>query len=77
MKVLQGYSGISWNKIGGWRKTKKSYLFSITDGRGREPFLCTVKNEPVESKLRAVYFSEKYGIVFGNNDLVINFKDME
>jgi hypothetical protein len=24
-----------------------------------------------------VYFSEKYGIVFGTNDLVINFSDME
>ena len=27
--------------------------------------------------MRAVYFSEKYGIVFGTNDLVINFSDME
>jgi hypothetical protein len=68
---------MSWNKIGGWRKTKRSYLFSITDGKGREPFLTNVKTEPAESKLRAIYFSEKYGIVFGTNDLIINFTKME
>ncbi len=75
--IIQAFSGISWNKIGGWRKTQQSYLFSITDGHGREPFICRIKKEPAEAKLRAVYFSEKYGLVFGTNDLVINFKDME
>jgi hypothetical protein len=52
-------------------------VFSITDGKGREPFMSRVKTEPQEAKLRAIYFSEKYGIVFGTNDLVINFSDME
>ena len=66
-----------WHKIGGWRKTKQSYLFSVTDGKGREPFICRVKSEPQEAKLRAIYFSEKYGIVFGTNDFVVNFSDME
>lgn len=55
----------------------QSYLFSISDGRGREPFLCKVRAEPAEARLRAIYFSEKYGIVFGTNDLIINFTEME
>ncbi len=52
-------------------------MFSITDGKGREPFMARVKAEPQEARLRAIYFSEKYGVVFGTNDLVINFSDME
>lgn len=30
-----------------------------------------------EAKLRAVYFSEKYGMVFGNGDLTLNFNSIE
>lgn len=36
-----------------------------------------VKQTPPEAKLRAIYFSEKYGMVFGTNDLVINFSKMD
>lgn len=75
--IFGGFSGLPWHRIGGWRKTKASYLFSITDGKGREPFLSRVKTEPKEARLRAIYFSEKYGIVFGNSDLIINFSDMK
>lgn len=38
--IFGGFSGMPWNSIGGWRKTKQSYIFSITDGKGREPVIC-------------------------------------
>ena len=39
--------------------------------------MCPVNSENNEAKLRAIYFSEKYGLVFGSNDLAINFDDMK
>ena len=27
--------------------------------------------------MRAIYFSEKYGLIFGTNDLTIDFKSMD
>ena len=36
-----------------------------------------IKTDPPEAKLRAIYFSEKYGLIFGTNDLTIDFKNME
>ncbi|CDW78080.1 UNKNOWN [Stylonychia lemnae] len=61
---------------GGWRKTKQSYIFSITDGKAREPFISQIRSDNPNSKLRSIYFSEKFGLVFGTNDLAINFNNM-
>lgn len=70
-----------WDKIGGWRKTKHSYLFSISDGGqsggNREPFICRLRNDITDAKLNAIYFSERYGLVFGNGDFTINFDRIE
>ena len=62
-----------WDKIGGWRKTKQSYLFSISDGKGRDPFICQIRSDMPSARLNAIYFSEKYGLVFGNGDFTVNF----
>ena len=52
-------------------------MFSITDGKGREPITCPVRADNPEAKLRAIYFSEKYGLVFGTTDLILNFNNMQ
>lgn len=49
----------------------------MTDGKGRDPFLCKLRKDNLEAKLRSIYFSEKYGLVFGVNDLSINFNNIE
>ena len=71
------FANRSWDQIGGWRKCKKSYLFSVSDGKLRRPFLCPVKSEAKEICYQALFFSEKYGLVFGRNDLSLDFDNMK
>ena len=52
-------------------------MFSITDNKGREPITCWLKTENPQAKLRAIYFSDKHGLVFGTGDLNINFTNIE
>jgi hypothetical protein len=55
--IFGGFSAQSWSSIGGYRKCQKSMLFRLTD-----PIKFISK---IKVKNRAVYFSIKYGLVFG------------
>ena len=74
--IFGAYSGESWSSIGGWRKSRESYIFSITDGKGRDPFISRLDKTDPKNQLRALYFSDKYGLVFGTKDFTINFDDL-
>ena len=65
-----GFCAQSWKSIGGYRKCKKSYLFRLS-----EPlrFMSKVQG----SSDRSLFFSQKYGMVFGQGDLIINFSDLK
>ncbi len=71
------YCHESWSSLGGWRKSRNSYLFSITDGLGREPFICRIRKDVPQASMRAIYFSDKFGLVFGTHDLTINFDNLK
>ena len=43
------YSGQGWDSVGGWRQSKKSFLFGLDDGKGRLPFVCKVIGQEEES----------------------------
>ena len=36
-----------------------------------------IRNDDPSALLRAIYFSEKYGLVFGTTDFTINFNKLE
>ena len=71
--IFGGYSSQSWKSIGGYRKCRKSFLFRLS-----EPLRFTSKVIKEENKgyNRALFFNEKYGIVFGQGDLIIDFDDI-
>jgi hypothetical protein len=67
--VFGAYSDIGIDSVGGWRKSLKSYMFTLRD--------IAVKFEVnKEMKQFALYFQEKYGVVMGKNDLSIDFSDI-
>ena len=68
-----GYCSQSWKSVGGYRKCKNSYLFRLS-----EPlrFTSKIDFEDQNNYTRALFFSEKYGMVFGQGDLIINFDDL-
>ena len=74
------YAAKEWESIGGWRQSRKSFLFGLDDGKGRLPFQCKIINShekpSSEPHLTALFFSSKYGLVFGKTDLKLNFDDM-
>ena len=68
--VFGGYSDIGIDSVGGWRMSANSYLFSLKD--------IAMKFEiKKDQKQFAIYFNDKYGIVFGKNDLKIDFTDIQ
>jgi len=70
-----GYCSQSWKSIGGYRKCKTSYLFRLS-----EPlrFISKVSFEDKNSYDRALFFNgDKYGVVFGQGDLNIDFDDIK
>ena len=69
--VFGAYSDIGIDSVGGWRKSSKSYLFTLKDN-------IAVKFE-VNKDMRqfAMYFQEKYGFVMGKNDLSIDFSSIK
>lgn len=72
--IFGGYCAQSWKSIGGYRKCRKSFLFRLS-----EPLRFTSKVIKEENKgyNRALFFSDKYGIVFGQGDLIIDFDNIK
>ena len=68
--IFGGYSSISWDSDGGFRRDEKAYLFSLYEPGGRRPLACHIR--PGDEKLRAVYHGRRYGPIFGRQDLTIN-----
>ena len=60
------FSDIGLDSVGGWRRSEKSYLFTLED----VPVKCEVKQD---KKLNALYFQSDFGLWFGRKDLVIDF----
>jgi len=38
--IFGGYAQLPWTSQGGYKYSKESFLFSLTDGRGRKPYQC-------------------------------------
>jgi len=38
--VFGGYAHLPWASSGGWKESKESFLFSLTDGKNRQPYQC-------------------------------------
>lgn len=70
--IFGGYAAQDWKTVGGYRKCKESYLFRLS-----EPlrFMSKVAHQETKQQ-RALYFSKKYGMVFGQGDLNINFDNI-
>ena len=41
--IFGGYNPVSWQSDFSYSETSDSYLFSVTDGQGRKPIKCPVK----------------------------------
>jgi hypothetical protein len=79
-KILGGYNQIGWNSaIGGYSKTKESFIFSFKNSSSIENYILS----RVVNKNNAIwdgkYEGYNYGPLFGNTDLVLygnDFYDM-
>jgi len=74
--IFGGFSADSWKSVGGWQKSKDSYIFRLYDENGikLEKFLQRKTDKAIRC---AVYYGEKHGMVFGDGDLWINFDQLE
>eukprot|EP00808_Paulinella_micropora_P030341 g9876.t1 len=69
--VFGGYAALSWNQNGAYiaDNAKRSFLFSLSDGKGRAPFKCTLE----KNQQHALYGGQGYGPTFGGpHDLHLN-----
>ena len=41
--IFGGYNPVSWTSDFSYSETSEAYLFSVTDGQGRKPVKCPVK----------------------------------
>ena len=71
--IFGGYTGKSWKSVGGWNKSTDAYLFRIATSNTINPKKFPLKN----GKRHAIYLGGKYGLVFGQGDLTINFDEMK
>jgi len=73
--IFGGYCGGSWSSKYKWKPIEApgSFIFSITDGKGREPRIFFPKKGKSDA---AVYYNGNCGPIFGNDDLRINLGDL-
>lgn len=75
--IFGGYNPVSWSNDFSYSETNEAYLFSVTDGQGRKPVCCPIKEQ---KKHVAIKQNEsKYSPAFGEaniSDLFIAFKNL-
>jgi len=73
--VFGGYAHISWLSLNSgyeWKESMESFIFSITDGKGRKPYQC-LQTQPSQHSLCSYANSSKSCFGWGaNHDLYIN-----
>ena len=76
--IFGGYNPLHWESRFGYQKTSDSFLFSVTDGKGRRPQKCPIKLS--KSKFAIKQNEQQYSPGFGEAntaDLFIAFKNLE
>lgn len=75
--IFGGYNPVSWISDFTYTESDEAFLFSVTDGQGRKPIKCPIKDS---KKHMAIKQNEsKYSPAFGEaniSDLFIAFKNL-
>jgi len=75
--IFGGYNPVSWVSDFCYAETNEAYLFTITDGQGRKPMRCPIKEQ---KKHMAIKQNEsKFSPAFGEaniSDLFVAFKNL-
>ena len=75
--VFGGYNPVSWVSDFAYTETSAAYLFSVTDGKGREPARCPIRKSKTQFAVKQN--EAKYSPAFGEaniSDLFIAFKNL-
>lgn len=76
--IFGGYNPVSWVSDFCYSPTDQAYLFSVTDGKQRQPVRCPVRRH--KRKLAIKQNESKYSPAFGEaniSDLFIAFKNLQ
>ena len=76
--IFGGYNPESWISDFVYTETTESYLFSVTDGKGRKPIKCPVR--PSRAHFAIKQNGSKYSPGFGEanmSDLFIAYKNLQ
>jgi len=71
--VFGGYVHKPWASDGGYEHTKECFLFSLTDGKNRQPYQCLPsRSRPKNLNLLNGDFDFSFYLGFGSSDLSLN-----
>lgn len=76
--IFGGYNPVSWVSDFSYSPTDQAYLFSVTDGKQRQPVRCPVRRH--KKKFAIKQNEDKYSPAFGEaniSDLFIAFKNLQ
>jgi len=65
--VFGAYAHLPWTTAGGWKESKESFIFSLTDGKNRQPYQCL----PFQHFQYGVYHDSSQISIGGGTDIYL------